>query len=377
MDDLYGDLPPAATGSSAVDQSNKFLLKDSLKSSTQLLEVKKASGISKSEQKNVLQSNQIPREEDQKSNEPDQTKPTKIAVSKTKFIPSSLMFKPRQTSSSTAPNISNSARNESASFVREKDCNPLNTLASPAPTLKEDQGLKIEVVFEEVRFNNNDSFDVTDPYDPRRPNDYSQYCAECDEQKRIRVIAEDNKRKMEEMERQRVELENQKRELAEKQDYKKLLELSASSRAVNSNSLSSEGVGRGRGRGVVNLPAWMTQQIKDNEPVAEPDLSQTNQFDDTVLMDTSESAQSLQRKRKFSAISKPSKVLLLKNFVDQKDVDEALKNELISECAKYGSVLRCEIYLLDSRAFPSCASSEVVRVFVEFETQEAAVKGLR
>ena len=89
----------------------------------------------------------------------------------------------------------------------------------------------------------NNTFDVSDPYDPSRPNDYNQYCIEREEKKRLTKLAEQNSLYIQEMETQRKEKEFQRIAAAERGDVQKLQELDNS---------------RGRGRGLSNLPAWMT-----------------------------------------------------------------------------------------------------------------------
>ena len=88
------------------------------------------------------------------------------------------------------------------------------------------------------------TFDVSDPYDPARPNDYNQHCIEREEKKRLSKLAELNSVYIQEMETQRREKELERIAAAERGDVRKLQELDN---------------GRGRGRGLSNLPAWMTR----------------------------------------------------------------------------------------------------------------------
>ena len=79
-------------------------------------------------------------------------------------------------------------------------------------------------------------------------------------------------------------------------------------------------------------------------------------------------------------ISKPSKVLLLKNMVGPQDVDSGLAEETKSECMRFGPVVNCIIYEVHAQKIPlskPCPDEESVRTFVAFEKQESAVKAFR
>lgn len=52
------------------------------------------------------------------------------------------------------------------------------------------------------------------------------------------------------------------------------------------------------------------------------------------------------------------------------EVDDDLEPETAEECAKYGKVTMCMIYEL-----PEAPDDEVIRIFVEFDSEEAASKG--
>lgn len=69
----------------------------------------------------------------------------------------------------------------------------------------------------------------------------------------------------------------------------------------------------------------------------------------------------------------PSKVVVLRNMVGPGEVDEELQPEVVEECAKYGEVVKVIIY-----EFPQGAQveEESVRIFVEFQRVESAIKAL-
>eukprot|EP01041_Mallomonas_annulata_P003020 gene3020-5919_t len=95
------------------------------------------------------------------------------------------------------------------------------------------------------------TFDVVDPYDPAKPNDYLSWCEERLERKRRARMEIENRKTIEESDRKRAVLEKERHEAAQKGDIEKLKELQG-------GSSMSAGAGRGRGRGLSNLPAWMT-----------------------------------------------------------------------------------------------------------------------
>ncbi|GFO44530.1 splicing factor 45-like [Plakobranchus ocellatus] len=70
-------------------------------------------------------------------------------------------------------------------------------------------------------------------------------------------------------------------------------------------------------------------------------------------------------------LKNPSKVLLLQNMVGPGEVDDELEPETAEECSKYGKVNKCVIYEV-----PDVPEEESVRIFVEFERMESAIKGL-
>ncbi|XP_033744632.1 splicing factor 45-like [Pecten maximus] len=67
----------------------------------------------------------------------------------------------------------------------------------------------------------------------------------------------------------------------------------------------------------------------------------------------------------------PSKVILLRNMVAPGDVDEELEQETSEECSKYGRVIKCVIFEI-----PGGVEEEAVRIFLEFERVDAAIKAI-
>lgn len=71
-------------------------------------------------------------------------------------------------------------------------------------------------------------------------------------------------------------------------------------------------------------------------------------------------------------LRRPSKVVLLRNMVGPGEVDDDLQPETAEECGRYGAVANVMIYEL-----PEATEDEAVRIFVEFESVEAASRGER
>ncbi|KAM4615294.1 splicing factor 45 isoform 1-T2 [Polymixia lowei] len=67
----------------------------------------------------------------------------------------------------------------------------------------------------------------------------------------------------------------------------------------------------------------------------------------------------------------PTKVVLLRNMVGRGEVDEDLEGETKEECEKYGKVIKCVIFEI-----AVVTDDEAVRIFLEFERVESAIKAV-
>ncbi|XP_067284248.1 splicing factor 45 isoform X4 [Pseudorasbora parva] len=67
----------------------------------------------------------------------------------------------------------------------------------------------------------------------------------------------------------------------------------------------------------------------------------------------------------------PTKVVLLRNMVGRGEVDEDLEAETKEECEKYGKVTKCVIFEISG-----VTDDEAVRIFLEFERVESAIKAV-
>jgi poly(U)-binding-splicing factor PUF60 len=68
-----------------------------------------------------------------------------------------------------------------------------------------------------------------------------------------------------------------------------------------------------------------------------------------------------------------SRVLLLRNMVGPKDVDEELQEDIDQECSKYGKVTNIVIY--QEKQDDTMEAEVVVKIFVEFKDSLDAKKG--
>lgn len=304
------------------------------------------------------------------------SKETAVKVSKpvaAKFTPSTLLFKPRKMAAPIKPTPVPKHNHPAVPIEATQD----NVILSETVSSTSDHDVSnISQVDSVEAFNVNSSFEVEDPYDPGRPNDYMAYCNERNEVERRRKIAEENVKRIEEVELMRAELERERKEATEKQDYHKLFEQAAS---VPSSS-SSVPLVRGRGRGIANLPAWLTQKMENTDELPSLNIDPSPQFSDN----TESSGQihaTVGHKRKAYHLSKPSKVILLLNMVsfDEAHADDGLIEDTKAECGKYGEVLDGALHIVDSKdpRFESWPESERVRVFISFSRQDSAARALK
>ncbi|CAK6959896.1 splicing factor 45 isoform X3 [Scomber scombrus] len=70
-------------------------------------------------------------------------------------------------------------------------------------------------------------------------------------------------------------------------------------------------------------------------------------------------------------LKNPTKVVLLRNMVGPGEVDEDLEGETKEECEKYGKVVKCVIFEI-----AEVHDDEAVRIFLEFERVESAIKAV-
>lgn len=83
-------------------------------------------------------------------------------------------------------------------------------------------------------------------------------------------------------------------------------------------------------------------------------------------------AQSNEQDSIVTSMKNPSKVVLLRNMVGPGEVDDDLQPETAEECAKYGEVAKVIIYEIPE----GVKEDEAVRIFVEFQRVESAIKAV-
>ena len=175
---------------------------------------------------------------------------------------------------------------------------------------------------------------VDDPYDPAAPNDYVEIQKRKELMRTVERRERQRQQHLERLEREQERLAEERRDLA-----KKALEGDAA-------ALASAGRGMGRGRGgVSNLPAWMKAAATEAAAAKPPPAPATA------------------TKKK----SKPTKVLQLRNLGDADEDFEQLREEIASECGKYGTV--------DASHAVDALEGEAA-VYIRFTERRAAAKAL-
>eukprot|EP00638_Chattonella_subsalsa_P006440 CAMPEP_0117740616 /NCGR_PEP_ID=MMETSP0947-20121206/4446_1 /TAXON_ID=44440 /ORGANISM="Chattonella subsalsa, Strain CCMP2191" /LENGTH=388 /DNA_ID=CAMNT_0005556761 /DNA_START=126 /DNA_END=1295 /DNA_ORIENTATION=+ len=223
--------------------------------------------------------------------------------------------------------------------------------------------------------------EVSDPYDPARPNDYTAFCKERVAKRKEEERQRELKKYMEQQEQERAKLEEARR-------------LAAEGLGPFNMGAAARGRGRaGRGRGVSNLPAWMSKQEQkppatglprpggDSEQFKDevegpngpqlPSPAQRPSGPGTVPPPGPGSMLPPPKPKKKGLFSNPTKVVLLKNMVGPGEVDADLAPETKEECTKYGPVKECVVHEETDKNLPD---EEIVRTFVAFERQDAAIK---
>lgn len=248
---LYGDLPPTEGQKDTPDISSGW-------AKPKLNNIVKKSSKDEKKKIPVIINNSPPQPKPvappkpspEPATQPTSQSTTSSTISAPKFAP----FKPRQTNKSVVNTIT-----VNTPLSAPKPASSIN-ISLPTETVirkkiheasesKNDQENLVTLSNQEIEpavvdFGNA-TYDVTDPYDPSKPNDYLKYCEEKLERKRQKQIEEENKRAVEETERLRLAVERERAKAMEEGDLARV-------------QATLVGSGRGRGRGVTNLPAWMT-----------------------------------------------------------------------------------------------------------------------
>ena len=261
------------------------------------------------------------------------------------------------------------------------------------------------------------TYEVQDEYDPRRPHDYDALVALRKKQREIDAKMLELK-EIEERERREREDEARARGESPPPDtgFHIPERLNERTSIAPDRSIAPIAAGRGRGRGV-NLPAWMTKgedgssagrgagggsggQLQSgfsSAPPVEPEQSvaekmmakmgyragaglgreeqgiraslmvQKTDRNSGVITQAEPTTPALPGPGEPS--SQPTRVVMLLNMVGPGEVDSELESDTREECANYGAVRRVAI-----REVTSVPAEEAVRIFVQFDSQEAATK---
>ncbi|KAL6839679.1 hypothetical protein ACP4OV_030618 [Aristida adscensionis] len=251
---------------------------------------------------------------------------------------------------------------------------------------------------------------VLEEYDPARPNDYEDYRKDkLRRAKEAELSKELERRRREEQERER-EREQREREAREREErdyqsrasslnisgeeaWKRRAAMSGGAAAAQKapsspphgdgfaiGSSLSPGLGLGAGGQMTAAQRMMAKMGwkegqglgKQEQGITAPLVAKKTDRRGGVIVDESNSRQE-KKPKSVNFDGPPTRVLLLRNMVGPGEVDDELEDEVASECAKYGTVLRVLIFEITQTDFPA---DEAVRIFIQFERAEEATKAM-
>ncbi|GJN29597.1 hypothetical protein PR202_gb17838 [Eleusine coracana subsp. coracana] len=250
---------------------------------------------------------------------------------------------------------------------------------------------------------------VLEEYDPAKPNDYEDYRKEkLRRAKEAELSKELERQRREEQERER-EREQREREAREREErdyqsrasslnisgeeaWKRRAAMSGGAAAQRTPSSppngdgfaigSSPSAGLGVGAGgqmtaaqrMMAKMGWKEGQGlgRQEQGITAPLVAKKTDRRGGVIIDESNSRPE-KKPKSVNFDGPPTRVLLLRNMVGPGEVDDELEDEVASECAKYGTVLRVLIFEITQANFPP---EEAVRIFIQFERAEEATKAM-
>lgn len=372
MDDLYGNLPPSAadlttqggastSGSSSSPPSSAVLVQSDASSlvpgGVALTGWSKQKGTATlDDSPNLIITNSvISSHQSQVTNRgggagaPQAAKP---------LPPKVLPFRPRQTNAAVAA---------AAAGAQKQVASTGSGLSSVSALSHRNPGVAIPSNVESARAplsettkqvdKNPCNFDVDDPYDPAKPNDYIEWCKARLERKRMLRLEEENRAQLEERRKAEKQMEEERSSALAAGDLDKVQ--------------ASMGLGRGRGR-LSNLPAWMTSGAVGGSSSSSSSSAAAAAAGTELGIDSDYGIDA-------SISTAPSCILLLNNIARKEELDspeekQALESEIGVECNKYGPVRDCKVSF---NTFQNRLNVDEVSCFVVFERLDGAVQALR
>lgn len=190
---------------------------------------------------------------------------------------------------------------------------------------------------------------VQDPYDPLVPNNYEKI---LEEKEKVRLL--------EDREIERLELERLAKQKQETAERELVAAEAVPEKGMTLAQKMLEKMGWKKGQGLGKNKQGISEALK----VEKTDVKSGRIVQPSIV-----------KSQASPTVTKgpPSKVIILTNVVGPGEVDETLDDEIGTECSKHGQVSSVLIFEVTDPSYPP---EGAVRIFVEFEEQEAATKAM-
>lgn len=190
---------------------------------------------------------------------------------------------------------------------------------------------------------------VQDPYDPLVPNNYEKI---LEEKEQMRLL--------EDKEIERLELERLVKKKQKTAEQEQVAAEPVPEKGMTLAQKMLEKMGWKKGQGLGKNKQGISEALK---------VEKTDVKSGRIVEPSPVEKQSPPPDTR----GPPSKVIILTNVVGPGEVDEALDDEIGTECSKHGQVSSVLIFEVTDPSYPP---EGAVRIFVEFEEQEAATKAI-